>query len=47
MAKIKTKPHKEASINDCTPHLWNSLPDDLRAAETAELFKAKLKSLSF
>lgn len=34
----------EASFHHYGPRLWNSLPENLRAAETVEVFKRGLKT---
>lgn len=36
-----------ASFHHYGPHLWNSLPESLRAAETVEVFKGGLKTHLF
>lgn len=36
----------EASFYYYGPHLWNSLPEDLRTAENIDIFKSNLKKLN-
>ena len=45
--KINTKTYGEASFNYYGPRLWNSLPEDLRAASSVHIFKSKLKTHLF
>ena len=45
--KVKTKTYGEASFHYYGPRLWNSLPEDLRAAETVDVFKKRLKTFLF
>ena len=45
--KVRTKTHGEAAFCCYGPHLWNSLPEDLRTAESVDIFKNKLKTHLF
>ncbi len=36
--KARTKTHGEAAFSHYGPHLWNSLPESLRTAETVDIF---------
>ncbi len=45
--KVRTKTYGEASFHYYGPRLWNSLPEDLRAAPTVHTFKRKLKTYLF
>uniref|UniRef100_A0A3P9IWS2 Reverse transcriptase domain-containing protein n=1 Tax=Oryzias latipes TaxID=8090 RepID=A0A3P9IWS2_ORYLA len=45
--KVRTKTHGEAFFQHCGPRLWNSLPEDVRASATVEVFKKKLKTHLF
>lgn len=45
--KVRTKTHGEAAFCYYGPHLWNSLPEDLRTAESVDIFKNKLKTHLF
>ncbi len=45
--KVRTKAHGEASFYYHGPRLWNSLPEDLTAAENVDIFKSKLKTYLF
>ena len=45
--KVRTKTYGEASFYYYGPRLWNSLPEDLRAAETVDIFKGRLKTHLF
>uniref|UniRef100_A0A3B3I2H5 Reverse transcriptase domain-containing protein n=1 Tax=Oryzias latipes TaxID=8090 RepID=A0A3B3I2H5_ORYLA len=45
--KVRTKTHGEASFCHYGPRLWNGLPENLRAAETVEVFKKRLKTHLF
>jgi hypothetical protein len=45
--KVRTKTHGEASFSYYGPHLWNRLPEDLRAAENVHVFKSRLKTHLF
>ncbi len=37
--RVKTKTHSEAAFSHYGPYLWNSLPENLRAAETVDFLK--------
>jgi len=41
------KTHGEAAFSYYGPRLWNSLPENLRAAETVDAFKKRLKTHLF
>uniref|UniRef100_A0A3B3CU78 Reverse transcriptase domain-containing protein n=1 Tax=Oryzias melastigma TaxID=30732 RepID=A0A3B3CU78_ORYME len=45
--RTRTKTYGEASFQCLGPRLWNSLPEDLRACTTVEIFKNKLKTHLF
>ena len=45
--KIRSKTHGEAAFYYYAPRLWNSLPEDLRAAASVDIFKSKLKTHLF
>ena len=45
--KVKTRTYSEASFQHYGPCLWNSLPEDLRAAESVDIFKNRLKTHLF
>ncbi len=45
--KVRTRTHREASFQHYGPRLWNSLPEDLRAAENVHVFKSRLKTHLF
>ena len=45
--KVRTHTHGEASFQFYGPRLWNSLPEDLRAAENVHVFKSRLKTHLF
>ena len=45
--KVRTKTHGEAAFSHYDPHLWNSLPENIRAAETVDVFKRRLKTHLF
>ena len=45
--KARTKRHGEAAFSFYAPSLWNTLPGDLRMAETVETFKRALKTYLF
>ena len=45
--KVRTKTYGEASFQYYGPRLWNSLPEDLRAAPTVHIFKSQLKTYLF
>ncbi|KAJ0012425.1 hypothetical protein NQD34_016759 [Periophthalmus magnuspinnatus] len=45
--KVRTHTHGEASFQFYGPRLWNSLPEDLRAAENIQVFKSRLKTHLF
>uniref|UniRef100_A0A3B3H962 Reverse transcriptase domain-containing protein n=1 Tax=Oryzias latipes TaxID=8090 RepID=A0A3B3H962_ORYLA len=45
--KVRTKTYGEASFCHHGPRLWNGLPENLRAAETVEVFKKRLKTHLF
>lgn len=40
----RTKTYDEAAYYHYSPRLWNSLPEDLRAAEIVNVFKSNLKT---
>uniref|UniRef100_A0A3P9M6K8 Reverse transcriptase domain-containing protein n=1 Tax=Oryzias latipes TaxID=8090 RepID=A0A3P9M6K8_ORYLA len=44
---VKTKTYGEASFQHYGPRLWNSLPEGLRAAESIDTFKKRLKAHLF
>lgn len=41
--KVRIKMHGEVSFSYYGPQSWNSLPESLRAAETDDAFKKRLK----
>ena len=43
----KTKTHGEAAFSHYGPKLWNSLPENIRTAETVDVFKRRLKTHLF
>lgn len=43
---MRTKTHGEA-FQFYSPRLWNSLPEDLRVAESADVFKRRSKTYLF
>ena len=45
--KVRTKTHGEAAFSHYGPHLWNSLPENIRAAESVDIFKRRLKTHLF
>lgn len=45
--KARTRTFGEASFQHYGPRLWNSLPEELRAAENVHTFKSKLKTHLF
>ena len=45
--QVSSKKHGEAAFSCYGPRLWNSLPENLRVAETAEVFKKRLKTHLF
>uniref|UniRef100_A0A672IAL3 Reverse transcriptase domain-containing protein n=1 Tax=Salarias fasciatus TaxID=181472 RepID=A0A672IAL3_SALFA len=45
--KARTKTHGEAAFSHYGPRLWNSLPENLRTAETVDIFKGRLKTHLF
>ena len=45
--KVGTKIYGEASFSFYGPCLWNSLPEDLWAAGSVDIFKRKLKTYLF
>ena len=45
--RVGSKTHGEAAFSCYGPRLWNSLPVGLRAAETVDIFKRKLKTHLF
>jgi len=45
--RVRTKTHGEAAFSHYGPYLWNGLPENLRAAETVDIFKRKLKTHLF
>ncbi|XP_029938415.1 uncharacterized protein LOC115381268 [Salarias fasciatus] len=45
--KARTKTHGEAAFGHYGPRLWNSLPENLRTAETVDIFKGRLKTHLF
>lgn len=45
--KVRTKTHGEAAFYYDAPRLWNSLPEDMRAAASVDIFKSKLKTHFF
>ncbi|XP_074522673.1 uncharacterized protein LOC141787880 [Halichoeres trimaculatus] len=45
--KARTRTYGEASFQHYGPRLWNSLPEDLRAAENVHIFKSRLKTHLF
>ena len=44
---VRTKTFGEASFCYYGPRLWNGLPEDLRAAESVDAFKSRLKTHFF
>ena len=40
--KVRTKTHGETAFSHRGPRLWNSLPQGIRTAETADIFKKRL-----
>ena len=44
---VRSKTHGEAAFSYYGPRLWNSLPENLRAAETVDDFKKRLKTHLF
>uniref|UniRef100_A0A671UM61 Reverse transcriptase domain-containing protein n=1 Tax=Sparus aurata TaxID=8175 RepID=A0A671UM61_SPAAU len=47
LPKPRTKTHGEAAFSHYGPRLWNSLPENLRSAETVDIFKGRLKTHLF
>ena len=45
--KRKTHGFRTSSVSCFGPHIWNSLPQDLRHGSTPSSFKAKLKTFRF
>ena len=45
--KVRTKTHGETTFSHRGPRLWNSLPEGIRTAETADIFKRRLKTHMF
>ena len=45
--KVRTHTHGEAAFQWYGPRLWNSLPEELRAAENVHVFKNRLKTHLF
>ena len=45
--QVSSKKHGEAAFSYYGPRLWNSLPENLRVTETAEVFKKRLKTHLF
>ncbi|XP_054864080.1 uncharacterized protein LOC129348233 [Amphiprion ocellaris] len=45
--QARTKTHGEAAFSHYGPRLWNSLPENLRTAETVDIFKRRLKTHLF
>lgn len=45
--KVRTRTHGEAYFQFYGPPLWNSLSEDLRAAENVYVFKSRLKTHLF
>lgn len=45
--QVCSKTHGEAAFSYFGPRLWNSLPENLRAAETVDVFKKRLKTHLF
>ena len=45
--KYKGKTHGFRTFSCFGPHIWNSLPQDLRHCSTLSSFKAKLKTFLF
>ena len=45
--KVRTKTHGEAAFSHYGPQLWNSLPQNIRTAETVDIFKRRLKTHFF
>ena len=43
----RTKIHSESAFSHYDPRLWNSLPENLRSAETVDILKGKLKTHLF
>ena len=44
--KARTKRHGKAAFSFYAPSLWNTLPEDLRMAETVETLKGELNNTS-
>jgi len=44
---VRSKTHREVAFSYYGPRLWNSLPENLRAAETVDVFKKGLKTHLF
>jgi len=42
--RVRTQTHGEAAFSHYGPHLWNSLPESIRTAETVDVFKRRLKT---
>ena len=45
--RARTKTHGEAAFSYYAPNLWNTLPKDLRKANSADIFKRDLKTYLF
>ena len=45
--KVRTKTHGEAAFSHYGPQLWNSLPENIRTAETVDIFERRLKTHLF
>ncbi|XP_073349448.1 uncharacterized protein [Pagrus major] len=45
--QVRTRTHGEAAFSYYGPRLWNSLPENLRAAENVDVFKKRLKTHLF
>lgn len=46
-AGFGSKTNGEVSFTHYAPRLWTSLPDNLQAADTVEIFRTKLKASLF
>lgn len=47
LPSVNTKTYCQAAFCHYGPRLWNSLPEDLRAAASVDIFKRKLKTFLF
>jgi len=44
---VNTRTYGEAAFQHYAPRLWNSLPENLRAIESVDIFKSRLKTHLF